>query len=584
MTLHLSGAHRLADPEPGLFSTDFEILPDGRRVARVRKRGRDVLRDPLINKGSAFSPEERAALGLQGLLPSAVTDIDKQMRRVLGALEALPSDLTRYVELADLQDRNEVLFYRLLIERTEQLMPIVYTPTVGEASQNFSHIFRRARGRWITPAMKGRIADVLRLAGGADIRLVVVTDNERILGLGDQGAGGMAIPVGKLALYTAGAGLHPSHTLPISLDVGTDNEELLEDPLYLGYRAPRLRGAEYDELVEEFAAAVKSCFPRAVLQWEDFKKANAFGLLDRYRERLTCFNDDIQGTAGVTVAGLLAACAQVDRPLTQHRVLILGAGAAGIGIAQLLRSELERLGLDDADLRRAIALIDSRGLLVADRRIDEAHKEPFAWPTELAERYGLQGGADLETVIGAWHPTVLIGTTGQPGIFSEEIVREMAEYTDRPVIFPLSNPTSKAEAVPADLLAWTEGRAIVATGSPFDPVSLEERTFRIAQANNVYVFPGVGLGAIAVSAREISDAMFATAARTLAAQVSAEQARSGTLYPPLTELRAVSRAIAIDVAREAVANGLADPPPGEDYERAVDRWVWYPHYPEIQAV
>src|SRR6266496_2680152 len=464
---------------------------------KVSARGPHLLGHPMYNKGSAFTREERLAFGLEGLLPSAVNTIEQQAQRVYENLARKSDPLERYIGLASLEDRNEHLFHHVLGEHLEEFLPIVYTPTVGRACQEFSHIFRRARGLWITPGDRGRIYEVLGNAFFDDVRLIVVTDNERILGLGDQGAGGMGIPIGKLALYTAAAGIHPSQTLPISLDVGTDNEALLVDDLYLGWRFPRLRGAEYDSLVEEFVQAVKRRFPKALLQWEDFKKNNAFRLLDRYRKVITCFNDDIQGTAAVATAGMMAGCRATGIPLKEQRVVLLGAGAAGIGIARLLRDTFRRAGLEAENLMRAVASLDSRGLVADDEEIRDAHKRDFAWPAALAAKMGLPKGSprDLLAVVKAVKPTVLIGTTGEPGTFTEEIVREMGRHVERPVIFPMSNPTSKSEAKPADIVAWTDGRALIATGSPFDPVHHAGRTITIGQGNNVFIFPGVGRGA-----------------------------------------------------------------------------------------
>ena len=417
---------------------------------------------------------------------------------------------------------------------------------MGRACQQWSHIYRRARGLWITPGHRGRIREVLDNAPFEDERLIVVTDNERILGLGDQGAGGMGIPVGKLALYTAAAGIPPWQTLPVSLDVGTDNVALLDDPLYLGWRARRLRGPEYDVLVDEFVEAVKARFPRTLLQWEDFKKANAFRLLDRHQKSLPSFNDDIQGTAAVVVAGILAGVRATGVPLGEQRVVLLGAGAAGIGIARLLRRTLEAAGVRGEALTRATANVDTRGFVVDDQTITDEHKRPFAWPRAMADAHGLgaKQPRDLLAVVRALKPTVLIGTSGEPGTFTEEVVREMARHVERPLVLPLSNPTSQSEAIPADVLRWTDGRALVATGSPFAPVDFGGRTFRIGQANNVFVFPGVGLGAITSEAREVTEDMFAAAAAALAAAVTPEDLSEGSLFPRIGRLRSVTASVA----------------------------------------
>jgi malate dehydrogenase (oxaloacetate-decarboxylating) len=554
----------------------------GRSRVDTPYRGQRLLRHPMFNKGTAFTAEERAALGLEGILPEAVSTLEQQEARVYRNIMRKEDPLERFIGLAALQDRNEVLFYRLLVDHIEELMPIVYTPTVGRACQEFSHIFRRARGLWITPSQRGRIEEVLANAAFEDVRLIVVTDNERILGLGDQGAGGMGIPIGKLALYCAAAGIHPAKTLPISLDVGTDNSSLLEDDLYLGWRHPRLRGEEYYSLVDEFVHAIKYRFPKALLQWEDFKKNNAFCLLDRYRTHITSFNDDIQGTAAVAVAGIMAGCRATGTPLTAQRTVILGAGAAGVGIARLLRDALSRAGLSGDGLAAAIANLDSRGLVVDDEEIKDPHKRAFAWPRSLAEAHGLGRGRprDLGAVVREVKPTVLIGTSGEPGTFTEVIVREMAAHVERPVIFPMSNPTSKSEAVPADLVNWTGGRALIATGSPFDPVSYGGRTIRVGQGNNAFVFPGVGLGVLVSEAREVTESMFAAAAVRLAAFVHDEDFKAGMLFPPPSQIRRVSEAIAAAVVKQAREDGVAGRVlEDEQIPEVVRAAMWEPRHP-----
>jgi malic enzyme len=540
----------------------------------------------MFSKGTAFTSEERAALGLEGLLPDAVSSMEQQKHRVYRNIMRKEDSLERYIGLAALQDRNEHLFYRLLVDHIEELLPIVYTPVVGRACQEYSHIFRRARGLWITPGHRGRIEEVLGNAPFEDVRLIVVTDNERILGLGDQGAGGMGIPTGKLALYTAAAGIPPWRTLPVSLDVGTDNKALLDDDLYLGWRHPRLRGKEYDSLVDEFVHAVKYRFPKALLQWEDFKKVNAFTLLDRYRRTITSFNDDIQGTAAVAVAGILAGVRVTGTPLTDQRIVILGAGAAGVGIARLIRDTLRRAGLSGERLVGAIANLDSRGLLVDDTEITDRHKLDFAWPAALAEKLGLGKNRprDLEAVVRALKPTVLIGTSGEPGTFTEVIVRAMASEVARPVIFPMSNPTSKSEAKPADIITWTGGRALVATGSPFDPVTYGGREHRIGQGNNAFVFPGIGLGVLVSEAKEVTDAMFAVAADRLADEVRPEDLAAGSLFPAISELRRVTARIAEAVVKEARDSGVGKAIADEAIPRAVADATWDPSYVPMDPV
>jgi malic enzyme len=557
-------------------------LDGGATGARLQcaHRGATLLRHPMYTKGTAFSLAERAAFGLEGLLPPQVSTLDQQCRRAYAHLARKTDPLEKYIGLAALQDRNEHVFHRVLVDHIEELLPIVYTPTVGQACQRFSHIFRRGRGLWITPGHRGRIFDVLEHAPFSDVRLIVVTDNERILGLGDQGAGGMGIPIGKLALYTAAAGIPPWQTLPVSLDVGTDNPALLEDDLYLGWRVPRLRGPAYDALVDEFVHAVRRRFPRALLQWEDFKKANAFRLLDRYRDAIPSFNDDIQGTAAVAVAGLLAGARLTGTPLRDQRVVILGAGAAGIGIARLVRDTLARAGLSGPDLLRAVAALDTAGLLVDDRPIADPHKRPFAWPAAFAAAQGLgpQQPRDLAAVVRAVRPTCLIGTSGEPGAFNEAVVREMARHTPRPMILPLSNPNSSSEAIPADLIAWTDGRALVATGSPFDPVVWQGGERPIAQGNNVFVFPGVGLGALVAGTTAVTQEMFSAAARQLADEVGAEDLAAGRLFPRVRDIRRVTRRIAEAAVAAARDAGVGAPLRDAAIPAAVSAAMWEPAY------
>ena len=546
----------------------------------VSLHGARLLEDARLNKGTAFSAEERAAFGLWGLLPAGVQSVSDQVALEMEHLRSKGDDLERYIGLFALQDRNETLFFRVLLEHLEELMPVVYTPVVGRACEQFSHIFRSPKGVWISPEDVNRIPEMLRSSRESDVRLIVATDNERILGLGDQGVGGMGIPVGKTALYTAGAGIHPSLTLPVSLDVGTDNPALLEDPLYIGYRQPRLRGKPYDTLVEAFVEAVVDVFPRAVLQWEDFKQHNAIAILDRYRQRLPSFNDDIQGTAAVALAGVLAALNRVGGRLADQRFVLLGSGAAGTGIARLVRLAMARDGAPEEVVRRAVLMLDSRGLVFEGRHpLDDDKRELALDPGAMAAMgFSERSRYDLQTVIERAHPTVLIGTSGTGGAFTEGAVRAMAGRARNPIILPLSNPTASSEAVPEDLLRWTGGRALVATGSPFGPVRLGERDHVIGQANNVFVFPGVGLGAIVAEASEVTDEMFLAAADTLAASVEHARLAEGAMYPPQSSLRSVSRAIAVAVARVARDQGVGRPLGDEEAERAVDSAMWFPDY------
>jgi malic enzyme len=538
-----------------------------------------VLRDPSLNKDLAFTVSERKRLGIQGCLPSAVLSIEQQVQVELEHIFSKRDPLEQYIGLSALLDRNETLFYRLLVENLERLTPIIYTPTVGLACAQYSHIYRRPRGLFLCPTDRGQIADRLRNFQHHGIRLIVVTDNERILGLGDQGAGGMAIPVGKLVLYCAGAGIHPSLCLPISLDVGTDNSQLLEDPFYLGHRGRRIRGPEYDAFVEEFVQAVKTVFPRALLQWEDFKKANAFRLLGRYSGRLPSFNDDIQGTAAVALAGIFTGLRITGGRLRDQSFLLAGSGAAGVGIGRLLRAALLAEGLSEAEARQRQIFVDSGGL-VHDGRTDlEVHKREVAWRTEDLVALGLANpSASFEEIVQAVRPSVLIGTTGQPGDFTPGVIRAMAAHCERPMLFPLSNPTSKAECTPSEALLHSEGRAIVATGSPFEPVVFKGRKHVIGQCNNVFIFPGVGLGALISEASRVSDSMFLAAARALAEFTEAHAAADGCLYPSLRDLRAVSRAIACKVAQTARDEGCGRSLDNEAIEKAIDDFCWFPAY------
>ncbi len=550
----------------------------------VRRRGPELIGHPLLNKGTAFSDEERDWFGLRGLLPPRVSTIEEQVALELEHVRRKPDDLERFIGLAALQDRNETLFYRLLVDNLEEFLPIVYTPTVGRACQEFSHILRRARGVWITPDDVGRIDEILRGATDADVRLLVVTDNERILGLGDQGAGGMAIPVGKLALYTAAAGIYPAWTLPVSLDVGTDRQALLDDPLYLGYRAPRLRGPAYDEVVEAFVEAVGRVFPRAVLQWEDFKQHNALRVLARYRHRFPSFNDDVQGTGAVVLAGLLAARAERGG-IAGERFLFLGAGAAAIGIAGLVRRQLIEQGQRPSPTDPSMILLDSKGVIATSRTDLADDQLPFAVDAARLEAMGLAANelSDPVAVARALRPTVLIGTTGMRGAFSEALVREVARHDPAPIILPLSNPSDRTEATPQQVLEWTDGRALIATGSPFPPVERSHGTRTIGQANNVFIFPGVGLGAIVAEAHELTDDSFLLAAHEMARQVSPERLALGAIYPPISELRSVARAIAIRLVRHARDTGYGRQFRDEEIEPAVDRAMWWPAYPAMTA-
>jgi malic enzyme len=545
----------------------------GELYVPVARRGRDLLQQPLLNKGTAFTIEEREQLGIRGLLPNHVTTLDEQVARGLDQLAHKETDLQKHVYLAGLQDRNETLFYRLIMDNLEATVPLIYTPTVAEACQYWSHIFRRARGIYVTPDDRGDIERLLRNARLTEAAIVVVTDNERILGIGDQGAGGMGIPIGKLALYTAGAGIHPSLCLPVSLDVGTNNEDLLADPFYLGYPHPRLRGEEYWSLVDEFVAAIHKVFPAAILQWEDFANSTSFRHLDTYRDIVPSFNDDIQGTAAMVLGGLFSAMRLLDDSIGNQRVVIAGAGSAGIGIARLIRAAMERDGLSRQEAHRRILLTDSKGLIVSGREgIDDRKAQFAASPSIVSEWEHRSDLIDLETTVTGFRPSVLIGATGRPGTFTESMIAAMAATHDRPVVMPLSNPTTFSEATPKEILTWSDGRALIGTGSPFDDVD----GVIIGQANNVFVFPGVGLGAMVGRVGQISDRMFLAASSALAASVDADRLNQGGLFPDITRVRAVSTAVAIAVIEEAKAEGLATGP--DDPTLAVERASWNPEY------
>ncbi|HVS51339.1 MAG TPA: NAD-dependent malic enzyme [Opitutaceae bacterium] len=551
----------------------FERLPPGLSAwgETPQPRGAALLADPLLNKGTAFTERERDALGLRGLLPPRVFTLEEQVQRSLAAVRRKPDALEKYIYLTNLQNRNEVLFYRLVLDHVEEMVPLIYTPTVGQACLEYGAIYRRSRGLFITLQERGRIAEILRLWPHERARLIVVTDGERILGLGDLGALGMGIPIGKLALYTACAGVHPYYTLPITLDVGTDNATLLEGPFYIGIRQKRARGAAYDSFIEEFVAAVSTVFPHALLQWEDFGNSTAFQLLQRHRRRLPSFNDDIQGTAAVALAGLLAALPLTRGTLAQQRLLFLGAGEAGTGIADLFVAALRGEGVSEAEARRQCWFVDSKGLVVQSRRAElAAHKLPYAHEHAFLPT--------LADAVQALRPTALIGVSGTPATFTREIIGAMAQLNERPVVFALSNPTSKAECTAEQAYAWSSGRAIFASGSPFPPVELEGRRFVPGQGNNIYIFPGVGLGALASEAREVTDEMFLAAARTLASLVTAEDLAVGRVFPPLTKIREVSLRIATAVATHAHERGLARAPRPADLTADIRARMFEPVY------
>jgi malate dehydrogenase (oxaloacetate-decarboxylating)(NADP+) len=538
-------------------------------------RGAALLRDPTLNKGTAFPERERDALGLRGLLPPYVCSQEDQVNRVLENFRRLDSDLSRYILLEALHDRNEALFFRVITENPDEMMPIIYTPTVGLACQQFGHIYRRPRGLFISAADRGRMVQVMRNWPYRDARIIVVTDGERILGLGDLGANGMGIPIGKLALYTACAGVHPRQCLPVMLDSGTNNESLLGDPLYIGLRQRRLSGAALDELVDEFVDAAQQSFPGIVIQFEDFANHNAFRLLRNYRDKVCCFNDDIQGTAAVTVAGIYSALRVTGKPMSAQTFLCLGAGEAATGISDLLVAAMVADGLDEPVARGRCWMVDSRGLVVSGRKDLASHKRPYAHPHEPV--------ADFAGAVKALKPTAIIGVGATPQAFTQDVVETMARLNERPIIFALSNPTSKSECTAEQAYAWSGGKALFASGSPFDPVTLDGKRFVPRQGNNSYIFPGVGLGVVTVQSSRVTDAMFMAAARTLAESVSQEDLAQGSLYPALSRVREVSADIAVAVAEVAFREDLAGIDPPADLHDVMLRQMYDAHYVSFVA-
>ncbi len=533
-------------------------------------RGAELLHDPLLNKGTAFTEAERIALGLRGLLPPLVFTLEQQVARVVENYRRKQTDLERYIHLVSLQDRNETLFYRVLMDNLDEMMPIVYTPTVGQACQQFGHIFRRPRGLYVSYPDRGQIADVLRNWPRKDVRVIVVTDGERILGLGDQGAGGMGIPVGKLSLYTACAGIRPAQCLPVTLDVGTENEGYRRDPLYMGIRQHRVRGKEFDDFVGEFITAAREVWPKVLIQFEDFANLNAFRLLEQWRDKICTFNDDIQGTAAVMLSGLFSALRITRKPLLDQKILFQGAGEAGIGIADLIVSAMVDEGAKLEDARRKCWFVDSKGLVVKSRdglvehKLRYAHDFPFA--------------PDLLAAVHAIEPTAIIGVSTIAKSFNQAVIEAMSRLNERPFIFALSNPTSKAECSAAEAYAWSKGRAIYASGSPFPPFVYEGRTFVPGQGNNAYVFPGIGLGVVASEAKRVTNRMFAQAAKALASQVLKSDLEMGRIYPSLTRIREVSAHIGAAVAEVAFKDGLAGVERPAQVLDLVKSMMWEPRY------
>ncbi|MCB1072589.1 MAG: NAD-dependent malic enzyme [Chlamydiia bacterium] len=545
----------------------------------------DIFHDPLLNKGTGFTEEERTELGLHGLIPYHSSTIEEQIKRRYANFCSIENDIAKYKFLSTLQDRNETLFYRLCSEYPEEMLPYIYTPTVGDASLNFSYLYGQNRGVFISYPHKDRIEEIVNSIPRDRVDVIVVTDGARILGLGDLGMGGMAIPVGKLALYSLFGGIHPAFTLPITLDVGTNNKNLLSDPLYLGWRHERLSGKEYDEFIEAFVQAITKRYPNVLIQWEDFSKQQAQPILDRYRNKICCFNDDVQGTAGVVVAGLFGALKGINGDIKDQRIVFFGAGSAGIGIAELITQAMIEKGMTREEAKERIFVMGRNGLAhTGSEELDDLKKR-FAQKEEAIQKWeveDIQNITLLETVKHA-KPTILIGTSTQPSTFTKEVITEMKKHAVRPIIFPLSNPTSKCEAQPVDLMKWTKGQALIATGSPYQPVKYEGKSYVIGQCNNVFIFPGVGLGVITSGATRVTDRMFLEAAEVLSRYAPIINNPYASLFPRLTELRAISRDVAIAVAKEAMKEGVCPNPP-KDIEQAVQDNMWEPKYPHLKKM
>jgi malate dehydrogenase (oxaloacetate-decarboxylating) len=550
-----------------------------KEVLQVSLSGFDLINSPRLNKGTAFTDHERDVFNLHGLLPPHVGSLDEQIKRRMEALQAQPSAFAKYSFLRDLQDTNETLFYALLVRDIERMLPLVYTPTVGEGCQRFSEIWRKPRGLFLSYPNKGRIEQILSDPRYDNVKCIVVSDGERILGLGDQGAGGMGIPIGKMALYTALGGVHPEHCLPILLDVGTDNEERLKSPLYIGWRKHRVRGEEYDAFVDVFVQSVKKRWPHILLQWEDFAGSNAARFLARYRDQLCTFNDDIQGTAAVATATLISAINITGVPLEQQKIAMVGFGSAGIGIANLLAQFMQDRGLSEQEARNRFYAIDRYGLVTEKGKDVRPEQLPYARKEHEVQTWKQANGEiSLLDVVRNAKPSVLIGVSGQTGAFTEAAVREMAKYSERPVIFPLSNPTSRSEAKAQDLMDWTEGRALIGTGSPFDPVDVGGKKIAVTQTNNSYIFPGLALGILASKAKRVTDTMVKAAAEELVRHLPTQTNKQAGLLPPLSEARQIGRMIGKAVGMQAIRDGQAQVADADELERELVANIWEPVY------
>ena len=554
-------------------------MENPKRPIYIPFAGPALLETPLLNKGSAFSQKERIDFNIEGLVPAAIESIDEQAARAYEQFMEFECDIDRHIYLRNIQDINETLFYRLVQKNIDLMLPIIYTPTVGQACEQFSHNYRRARGLFVSYPNRDRIDDILNNATHHNVKVIVVTDGQRILGLGDQGIGGMGIPIGKLSLYTSCGGISPAYTLPIVLDVGTDNPELLNDPLYLGWKNPRITGAQYNDFVDLFMKAVKLRWPEAIIQFEDFAKQNAIPLLERYQDDYRCFNDDVQGTASVAVGSLLAACKAAGSKISEQTIGFLGAGAAGCGIAEAIVAHMVSEGLTDAEARSRIFLLNSRGLILTSTEGLYDFQERLVQSDDVVKNWKNAGkGIQLFDVVHNAKPTVLIGVSGVPGLFSEAVIREMYTHCKKPIVLPLSNPTSKVEATPVDILNWTEGNALVATGSPFAPVELNGKTHIISQCNNVYIFPGVGLGVLSCKASNISDEMMMAASTALAEYSPLANTGSGPLLPRFEDIQTISKHIAFAVAKQAIAQKFANPISDKLLKEKIESNFWQPVY------
>lgn len=554
-------------------------MPEHKRPLYIPYAGPVLLETPLLNKGSAFTQEERHSFNLEGLLPHNIESIDEQAARAYQQLCSFSNNLDKHIYLRNIQDTNETLYFKVVTNHLEEIMPLIYTPTVGAACEQFSKIYRRKRGLFISYPDIDRIDDMLQNATKQNVKVIVVTDGERILGLGDQGIGGMGIPVGKLALYTACGGISPAYTLPVVLDVGCNNPALIDDPMYMGWRHPRVSGNDYYEFVDRFIQAVKVRWPEVLLQFEDFAQTNAMPLLNKYRDQLCSFNDDIQGTAAVSVGTLLAAAKAKGEKLGDQKICFVGAGSAGCGIAEQIVKAMMDEGLEESQARQRVFMVDRYGLITDNMPNLLAFQQPLAQSADTVAQWpDLKESVGLLDVIKNGKPTVLIGVSGQPGLFTEEAIKSLLGHCHRPVILPLSNPTSRVEARPVDILNWTEGQAIVATGSPFDPVELNGESYAIAQCNNSYIFPGVGLGVLACRAKRITESMLMASSKALAEQSPLAQQGSGPLLPELKDIREVSVRIAFAVAKQAMADGVATQIPDDALENRIQRNFWHPEY------